>query len=247
MDRKKASIDVEAAVLLRSCRRCTLCFHLHGDLSEKRGQIAHLNRDPSDSAEDNLAWMCLDHHTLYDSRTSQHKNYAIQEIKQARAKLYEVIGRRQSEAQRASLDLVRRPGNEDGKPIAVVELGKRESASEVVCLCYNLGNAPFVIDKLIVNIQGGVTSHSDFVGPYVVRPDDFVVANVDCAEWLNASFREANIVFQLKGAAGILTTEPVWFYFYPEPAVGYGWRVGRLADRQPGVIVSQPRIIPGGQ
>ena len=35
----------------------------------------------------------LDHHTLYDSKTSQHKNYTIQEIKLARENLYEAIGR----------------------------------------------------------------------------------------------------------------------------------------------------------
>jgi hypothetical protein len=42
-------------------------------LSEKLGQIAHLDKDPSNAAEDNLAFMCLTHHALYDSKTSQHK------------------------------------------------------------------------------------------------------------------------------------------------------------------------------
>lgn len=35
--------------------------------------------------------MCPDHHTLYDSKTSQHKNYTIQEAKMAREELYEAI------------------------------------------------------------------------------------------------------------------------------------------------------------
>jgi len=60
-------------------------------LNEKRGQIAHLDKDPSNWAEDNLAFMCLDHHTLFDSKTSQHKNYTMQEVKTARRKLYETI------------------------------------------------------------------------------------------------------------------------------------------------------------
>jgi hypothetical protein len=35
--------------------------------------------------------MCLAHHTQYDSKTSQHKNYTIQEVKTARDRLYEAI------------------------------------------------------------------------------------------------------------------------------------------------------------
>jgi hypothetical protein len=82
---------VETAVLAKSARRCTLCFHLKGDLTEKLGQIAHLDDNPSNRAEDNLAWMCLEHHSLYDSKTKQHKNYTIHEVKATRSKLYELV------------------------------------------------------------------------------------------------------------------------------------------------------------
>jgi hypothetical protein len=91
MDRRKTPSDIETAVLVNSARRCALCFHLLGDLNVKNGQIAHLDKDPSNSAEDNLAFMCLEHHSLFDSRTSQHKNYTLQEVKMARSKLYEAI------------------------------------------------------------------------------------------------------------------------------------------------------------
>src|SRR5436309_8649920 len=93
MDRKPTPVDIETAVLLKSARRCTLCFHLNGDLDEQIGQIAHLDKDPSNSAEDNLAFMCLEHHTLFDSKTSQHKNYTIQEVKAARSRLHEAIAK----------------------------------------------------------------------------------------------------------------------------------------------------------
>jgi hypothetical protein len=53
--RKKTPVDIETAILANSARRCTLCFHLNGDLTEKIGQIAHLDKDPSNGAEDNLA------------------------------------------------------------------------------------------------------------------------------------------------------------------------------------------------
>jgi hypothetical protein len=91
--RKRTPPDIETAVLAKSARRCTLCFHLRGELSEKLGQITHLDDDRSNGAEDNLAWMCLEHHSLYDSRTKQHKNYTIHEVKASRAKLYDLVDR----------------------------------------------------------------------------------------------------------------------------------------------------------
>lgn len=91
MDRKKTPQDTETAILIKSARRCALCFGLSHDLSEKLGQIAHLDQDPSNSAEDNLAYLCMGHHSLYDSRTSQHKNYTIHEVKTMRHSLHDAI------------------------------------------------------------------------------------------------------------------------------------------------------------
>src|SRR4051794_33603458 len=81
------------SVLDQSRRRCALCFHFKGDLTEKLGQIAHLDDDRANNAEDNLAFLCLEHHSVYDSQTSQHKNYTIDEAKSARTRLYEAITR----------------------------------------------------------------------------------------------------------------------------------------------------------
>lgn len=83
--------EIEARVLTNCARRCCLCFHLKRDFSEKEGQIAHLDHDKTNGAEDNLAFLCLPHHSLYDSRTSQHKNYTILEVKAARKKLLERV------------------------------------------------------------------------------------------------------------------------------------------------------------
>jgi hypothetical protein len=35
--------------------------------------------------------MCLEHHSLFDSKTKQHKNYTVHEVKAARDKLYELV------------------------------------------------------------------------------------------------------------------------------------------------------------
>ena len=116
--RKRVPQEVEFAVLAKSARRCSLCFRLKGDLTEKLGQIAHLDKNSANSIEDNLVWMCLEHHSLYDSTTKQHKNYTMPEVKAARAELYRLVeegeylqptvGRRHLQADRETLhDLMR--------------------------------------------------------------------------------------------------------------------------------------------
>lgn len=90
-NRKPIPKETETRVLTSSKRRCALCFGLRSDLSEKKGQIAHLDQDPSNPAFDNLAWLCFDHHDAYDGRTRQSKNYTIEEIKTYRNKLYKEI------------------------------------------------------------------------------------------------------------------------------------------------------------
>ena len=83
--------EIELTVLDQSRRRCALCFYLKGDLAEKHGQIAHLDDNRANYAEDNLAFLCMEHHSVYDSTTSQHKNYTIHEARAARDGLYEAI------------------------------------------------------------------------------------------------------------------------------------------------------------
>lgn len=90
-DRKPIPDEIQTLVLTRSARRCALCFGLDGDLTEQRGQIAHLDHDPSNNVEDNLAYLCLDHHDLYDSRTSQSKGLKEAEVKTYRERLYRAV------------------------------------------------------------------------------------------------------------------------------------------------------------
>jgi hypothetical protein len=89
--RAKIPSDVEAAVLIASGRRCCMCFSYAFDFSQKPGQIAHIDRDPSNADEDNLVFLCLPHHSEYDSKSSQHKNYTQVELKKIRTRLYESV------------------------------------------------------------------------------------------------------------------------------------------------------------
>lgn len=86
--RKKTPTPTETAVLTKSKRRCAICYHLEEVKTLKKGQIAHLDQNPSNFAEDNLAWLCFDHHSEYDSTTKQHKNYTKAEVKKWRDDLY---------------------------------------------------------------------------------------------------------------------------------------------------------------
>jgi hypothetical protein len=84
---------VVADVVTASRRRCCVCLALRRDEEEKIGQIAHLDHDPSNNALKNLAFLCLEHHDQYDSRTSQSKGLTIEEVKRYRDELFALVAR----------------------------------------------------------------------------------------------------------------------------------------------------------
>lgn len=87
MARKSLNAKTSARVLMLSRRRCCLCLFLDHRDEACKGQIAHLNRDPSDGRFDNLVWLCLKHHDDYDSRTSQSKGLTELELRTWRDRL----------------------------------------------------------------------------------------------------------------------------------------------------------------
>jgi hypothetical protein len=90
-NRPKVPQRCETDVLIKSGRRCALCFGLEGDGRIKQGQIAHLDRNRENNQEDNLAFLCLIHHDQYDTKTSQSKGITQPEVKKYREKLYQSI------------------------------------------------------------------------------------------------------------------------------------------------------------
>ena len=86
--RPKIPETLIADVLFKSRRRCCLCAFLRNDDSIKRGQIVHLNKKPKDNSEDNLAFLCLEHHDEHDSQTSVSKGLTYKEVKRYRDLLY---------------------------------------------------------------------------------------------------------------------------------------------------------------
>lgn len=86
--RKKIPAEVQKQVLLKSRRRCCLCFWLNGVDDVVKGQIAHLDQDSSNNKFENLAFLCFDHHDEYDSTTNVSKGLQQPEISQWRDELY---------------------------------------------------------------------------------------------------------------------------------------------------------------
>ena len=89
--RRKIPKSVEVAVFERSGRRCCVCVAIRGDCSEKKGQIAHLDKDPGNNDPCNLCYLCLEHHDEYDSTTSQSKGLTEAEIRRYRERLDEKL------------------------------------------------------------------------------------------------------------------------------------------------------------
>src|SRR5260370_17312425 len=82
---------IEAGVLPQCMRRCALCFALKGDARAKNGQIAHIDRDCANSALENAAYLCLNHHDEYDGTRRQSKRFKPDELKHYQKLLYEAV------------------------------------------------------------------------------------------------------------------------------------------------------------
>lgn len=114
--RKNISTDIQTNVLSKSGRRCCLCFGIHSDFDEKRGQIAHLDHDRTNNTESNLVFMCLSHHDLYDGKAKQSKNYTIGEVREYRKNLYSLISKIKRDTERKLLSKIPKGGIKKGIP-----------------------------------------------------------------------------------------------------------------------------------
>ncbi len=94
MARKPISDEVQKNVVTKSRRRCCLCFWHDGKDDVQKGQIAHLDQNNENSDEDNLVFLCLQHHDEYDSKTSQSKGLREDEVRHWRDMLYQEMADR---------------------------------------------------------------------------------------------------------------------------------------------------------
>jgi|ERR1700733_128092 hypothetical protein len=93
MERKKISPETQARILAESRRRCAVCWGLDRDITRKKGQLAHLGKDPSKTSYSDLVFLCFDHHDEFDSTTRQSKNLTREEIEHYRDELVDELER----------------------------------------------------------------------------------------------------------------------------------------------------------
>ena len=208
--RMKVPSQVEKSVLVLSRRRCCLCFGLAGDLGQKSGQIAHLDRNRTNNSIDNLAFLCLPHHDEYDSVTSQRKGLQRAEVSHYRDTLYELIDRAD---QSSVLALLR---NESGTgPATTVRDGpsqkELEATSSRELLTRLLSAAQAWYDEIIAHLCALQLS-PDTRGRYrlgfeYVWSRSHLPVMVAVTDVLTERPTMATIVREAKGFLEILTTQ----------------------------------------
>lgn len=80
-----------------------------------RGQIAHVDRDAANNDPDNLAFLCLLHHDMYDSRSLQSKGMTPAELRSYRDELRSVMDRAFTQPVTVGAKAVRMPGDVSGR------------------------------------------------------------------------------------------------------------------------------------
>lgn len=105
MGRKVISDCIQTSILLKSRRRCCICFWLQGHDDIRKGQIAHLDQNNENADEDNLVWLCLEHHDEYDGSTSVSKGLRESEVRRWRDELYREMEYRFRTVKRCEFEL----------------------------------------------------------------------------------------------------------------------------------------------
>lgn len=84
--------SVRLEVLKKCRRRCCMCYGLDNDLGRKDGQIAHLDRDPSNIDPENLVFLCSTCHPVYDKKSNRVLGFTPGEVRYYRDRLFTALG-----------------------------------------------------------------------------------------------------------------------------------------------------------
>jgi hypothetical protein len=91
--------EVRDEVLRKCRRRCCMCFGLRDITDAVDGQIAHLDQDNANPQPNNLAYLCLQCHKIYDQWSNRAAAYSPREIRRYREALYRAISQDKRELQ----------------------------------------------------------------------------------------------------------------------------------------------------
>lgn len=91
-NRKAIPDNVQANIMEKSAARCAICYgtrmNTNAVYPAPGFQIAHIDKNAANSAENNLALLCIPCHSMYDSILRQAKNYKPENIRRWRDQLY---------------------------------------------------------------------------------------------------------------------------------------------------------------
>ena len=136
MARKTIHEEIQSNVLFKSRRRCCLCFWLKGEDEVKKGQLAHLDGNNENPNEDNLVFLCLEHHDEYDSTPRLSKGLRQREVKKWRDELYKEMEYRfcsiTSGPLSISYDEKRHCYREDNKQCAIYRIAVRNEGQATI-------------------------------------------------------------------------------------------------------------------
>lgn len=94
MTRPRVPEKIRTEVAFRSQRICCLCFGLNNDLEQKKGQFAHIDRNPKNNMVNNIAFLCHAHHSEYDTVSNQSAGITIGEAQRYQRELYKFVADR---------------------------------------------------------------------------------------------------------------------------------------------------------
>lgn len=128
---KKAIDDL----LVKSKRRCALCYMIHGDTTPKIGDIAHIEpiSHGGKSTADNLIFLCAQHHAEIDRAGGSARTVA--EIKTARDKLYDAISKESEEPQAT------------GRKVFIIHGHDEQTRDELAHFLNERGLAPIILNE----------------------------------------------------------------------------------------------------
>ena len=106
MPRKPIPPGIQKDILLKSRRRCCLCFWLDGSDEVQKGQIAHLDGNSENPEGDNLVFLCFDHHDELDGKTRLAKGLGPDEVRHWRDELHKEMEYRFRTVKKRGFELV---------------------------------------------------------------------------------------------------------------------------------------------
>ncbi|TWT29799.1 hypothetical protein KOR42_54970 [Thalassoglobus neptunius] len=156
-------------MLLKSRRRCCLCFWLNGIDDVVKGQIAHLDQDSSNSSFENLAFLCFEHHDEYDSRPNVSKGLQQPEVTQWRDELYKEMEYRFRSVRERKVEV----------SIVRFEPVEHRKTFRLVFRLKNVGQATIVNATLSIRLPQNVTANSPRKQTRRKSSDSFINMGLD--------------------------------------------------------------------